>query len=81
MTEIVVSAIAAAGFILVVFLWIFHMGTVRRLKKHQAEWNKKKKTAIENGLSDDQIDWLYLSYIEHLFENRSRFFGACFPRK
>ena len=81
MADIVISAIAAAGFVLVSFFGIYHLGTIHRLKKHQAEWDQKKQIAIENGQNSEQIEWLYLAYIAHLYETRHILFGACFPRK
>ncbi len=81
MLDVIISAIAAAGFVLAAFCGICRMGTARRLKKHQAEWDRKKHIAIENGQSNEQIEWLYLAYISHLMENRHILFGACFPRR
>lgn len=66
--------------ILGIYFLIYFIGTNITIKKHQKEWDSKRKNLIYNGATEGQIDAAFLEYMEFLIVHRS-FWGACIPAK
>lgn len=80
MTLGIVLCILAWAVILGIYLLVYFIGTNILIKKHQKEWDSKRKNLIYNGATEEQIDSAFLEQMEYLIMHRS-FFGACIPAK
>ena len=60
--------------LLVAYLLVYRIATARLLRKHQREWN-----AIKSRVSENEVDYAYMEYIEYLRHSRHPWLGCCFP--
>lgn len=76
--SILIILLAALAF-LAVLVTVYVLGTNELIKKHQAEWDSRKRKLIEAHEEMDVIYAHYSDYIDELWENAHPFFGSCFP--